>query len=403
MNASIQIGEVVSYLRGITFKPDDKVEFGTPNSVVCMRTKNVQVQLDESDLISVPESFVRRKELYLTKGDILISSANSWELVGKCCLVPDLEYNATLGGFISAVRVDAKRVDSSYFYRWLSSPNVQHTVRHLGRQTTNISNLPIDQFLDLKIPLPPLAEQKRIAAILDKADAIRRKRQQAIQLADDFLRAVFLDMFGDPVMNGWEPVSVERLALNEKGSMRTGPFGSQLLHSEFTDEGIAVLGIDNAVLNEFRWAKPRHISKEKYQELKRYTVRPGDILITIMGTCGRTAIVPDDCPIAINTKHLCCISLDKERCIPEFLHSYFLMHPASKDYLAKTAKGAVMDGLNMGIIKALPVHLPPIELQKKYSDIHKKIMRNKDVINLTGEGYEELFSSLSQKAFAGEL
>ena len=58
----------------------------------------------------------------------------------------------------------------------------------------------------IEIPLPPLAEQKRIAAILDKADAIRRKRQQAIQLADDFLRAVFLDMFGDPVTNpkGWE-------------------------------------------------------------------------------------------------------------------------------------------------------------------------------------------------------
>jgi len=255
----------------------------------------------------------------------------------------------------------------------------------------------------VEIPLPPLTEQKRIAAILDKADAIRRKRQQAIQLADDFLRAVFLDMFGDLETSGWGFTTVERMAAPEKGSMRTGPFGSDLKHSEFIDEGVSVLGIDNAVQNKFSWGKERFISTEKYKQLKRYTVKPGDVLITIMGTCGRCAVVPDDIPVAINTKHLCCITLDKKICLPSFLHAYFLMHPHAKRYLGQRAKGAIMDGLNMGMIKEMPFPKVPIEFQIEYETISNKVSHMVKNQGIGSEAVSENFSSLSQKAFNGKL
>jgi type I restriction enzyme, S subunit len=248
------------------------------------------------------------------------------------------------------------------------------------------------------LPFPPLAEQRRIAAILDQADALRRKRLGALATLDVLNRSMFSEIFIQPNQS-WPEVCIEDLGTD----IRTGPFGSQLLHSEFVDEGIAVLGIDNAVANEFRWSERRFITKQKYTALKRYTVRPGDILITIMGTCGRCAIVPEDIPTAINTKHLCCITLDSSSVVPEFMHAAFLMHPRILKQLGVQAKGAVMPGLNMGIIKALKLPLPPIALQGEFRSRLRAVNHLRKDYQRQSADFESLFSSLQQRAFRGEL
>ena len=252
-------------------------------------------------------------------------------------------------------------------------------------------------------PLPPLAEQKRIAGILDAADSLRAKRREALAQLDTFLQSTFLDMFGDPVKSGWTMATVDAVASRQSGAIRTGPFGSQLLHSEFVDEGIRVLGIDNAVANEFREGEPRFITAQKYEQLRRYTVRPRDVLITIMGTCGRCAVLPDGIGTAINTKHFCCITLDHGKCLPEFMHAYFLEHPIARRYLERNAKGAIMSGLNMRIIKALPFPAAPLDLQHRFAAIVQSVDQQRTRQRAHLAELDTLFASLQSRAFQGDL
>jgi type I restriction enzyme, S subunit len=269
-------------------------------------------------------------------------------------------------------------------------------------RATTADNFPVAKLRELTIPLPPLTEQREIVGQLEVADILRAKRRRAVALQESLVRSIFLDMFGESA-EAYPTLTVEEVADPTKGSIRTGPFGSQLLHGEFVDSGIAVLGIDNAVNNEFRWAERRYITEGKYRHLSRYTVYSGDVLITIMGTCGRCAVVPEDIPTAINTKHLCCITLDRSRCLPEYLHSYFLWHPIAQTYLRKTAQGAIMSGLNMSIIKDLPIVLPSTAVQLEYVSRLEAIQALKSFHMTHLDRLDNLFASLQHRAFSGEL
>ncbi|MGE3535797.1 MAG: restriction endonuclease subunit S [Candidatus Tectimicrobiota bacterium] len=186
--------------------------------------------------------------------------------------------------------------------------------------------------------------------------------------------------------------------------MRTGPFGSNLLHSEFTIEGdVAVLGIDNAVQNRFAWGERRFITNEKYRELESYRIYPGDVIVTIMGTIGRSAVIPDDIPIAINTKHLAAITLNKKIANPLFVSYSIHSSPFILNQFKSKNRGAIMSGLNLGLIKETKLKRPPIELQDRFAAIHKKIDEVKARYQQSLADLENLYAALSQKAFKGEL
>ena len=289
---------------------------------------------------------------------------------------------------------DQSKIDTRYLYHFLLSQRSQLEYKGRGGTQKNISQEDLKKW---PVPLPLLDEQRQIAAILDKADAIRQKRHQAIAHLDTLARASFLDMFATVQ----DTAVVEDLAAAGSRPIRTGPFGSQLLHEEFTPEGVPVLGIDNVVENKFMWKKERYISESKFQQLEKYEVFPGDVLITIMGTTGRCAVVPAGTPRSINTKHICAITPDREKILPEFLQAALLHHPGTRRFLKDNTRGAIMAGLNMGIIKKTPMPVASMSGQRTFVKRAKKIDTIK--AQLLNGPETDLFESLQSRAFRGEL
>jgi type I restriction enzyme, S subunit len=398
----VRVGDVSEQVRGVSYSKGDASEAAQDGYVPVLRAGNItETGVVFDDLVYIPNDKVSPKQL-LRSGDVLIAaSSGSLDVVGKAASMLS-NYEGAFGAFCKVLRPRAELVAPDYFGHFFKTAEYRRTVSSLAAGA-NINNLRNEHLDNLLIPLPSLPEQRRIAIILGKADALRVKRREALAQVDRMARSIFVEMFGDTTRNSWPVVPVEQVAADSNGAIRTGPFGSQLLHSEFVDEGIAVLGIDNAVTNEFRWGEKRFITEAKYRTLLRYTVQPGDVLITIMGTCGRCAVVPDEIPLAINTKHLCCITLDRNKCLPTFLHSYFLWHPTARQYLAQTSKGAIMDGLNMGIIKAMPIVIPPVSLQEQFAARLNAIRQCKSAYASAIAQAEDLFSSVQHRAFRGEL
>lgn len=203
-------------------------------------------------------------------------------------------------------------------------------------------------------------------------------------------------MFCNPIENeNWEFVNMADISTD----MRTGPFGSALRHNEFVETGIFVLGIDNAVENRFTYNRMRYITEEKYEQLKRYTVRPGDVIITIMGTVGRSAVIPDNIPKAINTKHLACLTINRSKAQPMFVCCAFQMHPEIRQQLTGQAKGAIMDGLNLTIIKKLSFKLPPLEIQNEFVKFFGATEKTKTIIEESLMKLETIKKALMQEYF----
>jgi type I restriction enzyme S subunit len=394
----IPLGEVATFIRGITFKPEDKIDANAPDAVVCMRTKNVQELLDQDDLIAIPPSFVNRQEQYLDEGDILVSTANSWELVGKSCWVPKIEYKATAGGFISILRANREKAFPRYLYHWMNSSETLQKLRYCGRQTTNISNMSFERACALKLPLPLLPEQKRIAAILDKADSIRRKRQEAVRLTEELLRSVFLDMFGDPVTNpkGWEIHPLEQ----HISFLTTGSRGWAEYYSATGSRFIRSLDVQ---MNNISNSDVVYVTAPKGAEADRTRVKSGDVLLTVTGSkIGRVAPVPSGIGDAYVSQHVAIIRLS-ETMNPDFLSMYLSLDCGGQRQINQAQYGQTKPGLNLEQIREFKIFCPPMEMQSRYVDCCEQAIKVNQRVVSAELTTDTLFNSLLQRTFKREL
>ena len=273
-------------------------------------------------------------------GDVLFSKDGT---VGKVHVVNESDRYAVLSS-IAILRPNPSILDSSYFGYVLKTPQ---TIRQASRKKTGsaLRRIILRDLKGVKIPLPPLDIQRKIAAVLDKADALRRKRQQALKRTEDLLRSVFLDMFGDPVTNpmGWPSGNIE-LVVENKSDIRCGPFGTQLKVHELVSEGVPLLGIENVGDDKFVPAVSKYLTTAKARQLNRFDAIPGDVLVTRMGTIGRACVVPEDYGECRISYHLFRIRPNKDKCLPQFLAATISRSGTFQTQLERLAHGAIMSG-----------------------------------------------------------
>lgn len=264
-----------------------------------------------------------------------------------------------------------------------------------------VKHLSIKTIRDIEIPLPPLEEQKRIAAILDKAAAIRQKRQQSIELADEFLRSVFLDMFGDPVTNpkGWRLGRLGKFII-------TGPTNGLYKPSSEYGSGTKILRIDgfyNGKIVDQNVLKRVNVSDE---EQERYSLTQRSIVINRVNSIeylGKSAFVENLNEPTIFESNMMQFSVDEKELNARFL-VYLLQTECVRRQINSCAKHAVNQAsINQQDVKNFEIIIPSIEKQNQFEDMVKSHQSAKDRLVQHLINSEMLFQSLSQKAFSGEL
>lgn len=293
---------------------------------------------------------------------------------------------------------DPKRLDRHFLAYYLRSSEF---VQWISEQVAGakMPRVSMDLFWNHEIPLPPLAEQKRIAAILDKADAIRRKRQQAIQLADDFLRAVFLEMFGDPVTNqkGWEEAVLKDIA-----DIRSGVTKGKKINPD-----------DAVTLPYMRVANVQdgYLALDDIQEItvsrrdaEKCKLMIGDILLTEGGDpdkLGRGYVWSGEINNCIHQNHIFSVRVNDQSTIrPAFL-SAVISSQRGKQYFLKVGKQTTgIATINKTVLSEFLPFIPPVEVQDKYLEISKKV---RSLFLGWGDNCSYAFNALSQKAFFGKL
>lgn len=384
------IGEIAEFLRnGASIKQGESNK-GLPITRI-ETIANRAVNLNKCGYANIEED--EHQDYRLAKGDILISHINSEKHLGKCAIYEQDE-RVIHGMNLLCLRTRKSKIFPKYLFYCLSSSQFLIQLPRITKKSVNQASFTITNFKELEIPLPPLSEQKRIAAILDKADNLRRKRQKAIKLADEFLRSVFLDMFGDSVTNpkGFPEGTIRDLAASvnygtsSKADVTSGEFPI-LRMGNITYEG-------GWNLNELKYIDLEDKDKAKYFAVK------GDLLFNRTNSkelVGKTAVFSEEKPMVF-AGYLIRLRTN-EKGNSQFISGY-LNSLHGKITLQAMCKSIVgMANINAQELQDIKILIPPSELQDQYAELVSLVKQRLDVMDRWADAGDELFSSVSASVF----
>ncbi|MDW1576516.1 restriction endonuclease subunit S [Vibrio sp. Vb2880] len=329
------------------------------------------------------------------KGTVLVAMYGA--TIGACSIL-DIEAATNQA---CAAFTPSEKVDPVFLYYLLKHSKPAFVKAGSGGAQPNISGTFLKNF---EIPLPPLDEQKRIAAILDKADAIRQKRKQAIDLADEFLRSVFLDMFGDPVTNpkGWDKKQLKSLLSSIDSGKSPKCDG---LPANVGEWGVLKL---SAVTSGQYLAQENKAMLSKSDVDERFEVVAGDVLFTRKNTrdlVAAVAYVFETEPRKLMPDLIFRLNI-KDKCELEPLYLFSLLaNKSQRSDIQQLAGGAAGSMPNISKAKLLEVEVPvpPIVLQRRFAEVVSKTRKIHQQNTESQSNSFLFFNSLSQKAFSGQL
>jgi len=316
--------------------------------------------------------------IQLREGDLLITKDGT---IGKLALVCGLDRPACLNSGIFLLRPTTGYV-TEYMY-WVLQSEAFKVFCDLSRVGSTIQHLYQNVFEDFAFPVPSLQEQRSIATFLDretaKIDALIAEQKKLITLLDEkrqatISHAVTRGLNSNVPMKdsgvawlGEVPAhwSVKRMKFLVREGI-AGPYGSSLTKSMYAPSGYRVYGQQQVIPDNFSIGD-YYISEEKFAEMSRYRVAPDDVLISVMGTIGRAAVVPHDVEPGIINPRLVLYRVMEHLVHARYLQA-FLNNRTSQDYFSLAAQGTTMEGLNMTSIGELQVALPPMNEQAQILD-----------------------------------
>jgi type I restriction enzyme S subunit len=335
-------------------------------------------------------------EARLRPGDIVF--ARTGATTGKSYLIRECPSNTVFASYLIRVRLGSNaepRFVSHFFQTQAYWAQVAKSARGAAQPGVNATKLK-----QLKIPLPSLHEQRRIAGILDSACVLQAKRRALNARFTELASSMFFALFGDPALN---PMRYPCRPLGELAAkFSDGPFGSNLKTSHYTATGVRVVRLQNIGVGEFLDEDAAFVSEEHFGRLSKHECRPGDVLIGTLGDPNlRACIQPESLPIALNKAD--CVQLRPNKTIANASYVCALLNQPSVERMAHgLILGQTRLRISMGRLRGLIVPVPPLEQQQEFARRLEAAERHKVLLQSTLTKCDELIASLQGRSFRGE-